>query len=104
MKVLLFSVWMCIANLITALVGAGSFRLLWGWFLARDYGSGPSLGAWYGASMIAGLIVYAWSPRRVDESDSELGKIVNNSVGMWLFFGLALAVARCVGWCFGWLP
>lgn len=59
-----------VAVLLMPFVGmlrALTYRLLWGWFLAPQYGEGPSLQAWFGLGILFTLIAF-----RRDSSGEEL--------------------------------
>lgn len=78
-----------------------AYRLLWGWFLAPQYGDGPTLQAWFGVGVLYTLISY-----RKDESEGDLKHPVRYmfervflDVMMLGAMMLAAAMARVVwGW------
>lgn len=41
---------------LTGIVRALAFRLMWRWFLAPQYGEGPSLRAWFGIAVLHAMI------------------------------------------------
>ena len=42
----------------TGMVQALAYRLLWGWFLAPQYGEGPTLQTWFGVGVLYSLIAF----------------------------------------------
>ena len=49
--------WFCISVLAGAFLRAWSLSLLWRWFETPQYGLGPSMGAWFGLSMIVEVVI-----------------------------------------------
>lgn len=89
-----------------ALAAGAAFRLLWGWFVAAEYGPGPSIGAWVGISTILGLIVHnhgAQVSDRRDKSDASASSVIGVVIGRLAAIGVILVVARFVGAVFGWI-
>ena len=86
-----------------AIAMASTLRLLWGWFLSPQYGAGPSLAAWYGASTIFGLSIgLALSGYGVKSEERTFAKscggIVGGMIGMLLVIGMCWCVGSVLGW------
>lgn len=104
-KLSMLAVVAAISSPVTALIGCAACRLLWGWFLAAEYGDGPSNGAWFGVSTILGMIVQASTPRKTGDGsqDTTLSSLVGSIATRWATIGLVLVVARFVGAVCGWI-
>ncbi len=89
---------------VTAIISAKSMSILWDWFVLRDYGAGPSLAGWFGISTILGAAV-STSLVGVTRDKSEvdpISSVVSRAVGMWIGFGVMLAMAWVVGFALHW--
>jgi hypothetical protein len=106
MKTLGIFAWIAISSLVTALIQAAALRRLWSWFVAAEYGPGPSLGAWFGIATILGLIVGMAAPLRAadkEPADEMTRRAVVHTLSRWLAYGLVLVTARLVGSALGWV-
>jgi len=108
MKVLGMFTWIAISSLVTALVQSWTMQCLWRWFIAREYGVGPSLGAWFGIAIIGGLTLRTQVSGGRGREDRSADQIIKASVvatGVrWLECLLVLAVTWCIGSVLGWIP
>lgn len=91
---------------ISALIQAKAMSKLWEWFVARDYGTGPSMAAWYG---LAGVFSLAITPsllgmtkEKKDES-KPIESVLSRAIGMWIGTGLLLCFAWFVGFLLHWV-
>lgn len=92
---------------ITAIIGAKSTSKIWEWFVARDYGPGPSLAAWFGISeIIAMLLAMALLHVARKESDRNANPfmtVIGQTLGMWMGFALILVFAWVTGFALHWV-
>lgn len=92
---------------ISALVGAGTMSKLWEWFVARDYGSGPSMSAWFGISEIASVVLATAllnvTREKRGSSDSPFMAVIGQAVGMWVGMALILGIAWVTGFALHWV-
>ena len=102
MKALGIFAWIAISTLVSALLNSWTMATLWRWFAAVQYGSGPSLGAWFGLAVIARLALQG-VPDFQSAADTPWSKVVKNKVMAWLFVLFTLGVAWCVGAVVGWI-
>lgn len=97
--------WICFSAMISALIQAWTITKLWTWFVAAEYGPGPSMGAWYGISIILGLIV-GMAILKIDSKDEPWDVViktsVNSSIIKWGSCLLLLAICWAVGSFLGW--
>ncbi len=109
MKALAIFTWFAIASLVNALIQAAVLHRLWSWFVAHEYGPGPSLGAWFGIATILGMIVGMATPMRgraadrTESIDETIRRGVTATVARWIGCGVALVFAWCVGSALGWV-
>lgn len=104
MKTLGLLAWMCISAIGSGLVETSVASRLWLWFVAREYGPGPSLGAWFGIVTVVSMI-QSRSRSSAQEEDPipTLGKLVQTTVMRWMLCGLILALAWLTGTICGWI-
>jgi hypothetical protein len=109
MKILGMFVTIAIFSIFTGVIEAAMLSKLWAWFVAAEYGSGPSYGAWFGISMILGTIVQTATPMRspsgkeTDDLDDLIKKMVGKQIGLWFGCFMSLALAWVTGAAMGWL-
>lgn len=98
--------WIYISSLVTSVIQAEVIHKLWAWFAARDLGSGPSVGAWFGIAAIITLIVRQANAAD-DDKDKTLDQVIRRSVvaslGQWMGCVMLLGMAWAIGATFGWL-
>lgn len=101
MKKLLATVVVALAIApIAGLIEAFTYSTLWRWFVARQYGHGPSYPVWYGLAMILGLIVH--NTRR-QGAEKGAKAIITTTIAVWIVYMLILGLAYLTGSIFGWL-
>lgn len=89
-----------------AFVTSWTMSKLWTWFEAKAYGGGPSIGQWYGISLIFGLLL---APAIMEvardkvEQDSVIETVIGRSLGVIVGCLIVLGVAWCVGSVTGWM-
>ncbi len=91
---------------LSALIQAWAMSKLWVWFVAADYGAGPSLSAWYGLAVIfslpLGLVMHDVT-RKKDESAGPWLRVIGTAVGAWLGILMVLGAAWLTGTFLGWI-
>lgn len=102
MKALGFVAWICLASIVSAVIDTAVANRLWLWFVARDYGHGPSLGAWFGLVTIIRLVQMTGKSSSQKEPQP-IGGIVGPAITRWLLCGLVLALSWVVGVTCGWI-
>lgn len=96
--------WIVVSSMVSALVQSWMMQCLWRWFLAREYGHGPSMGAWFGIATIVGFVVRKNASSVVKVEDQTVDEIVKETTTMWLACLVILGIAWCVGSFMGWVP
>jgi len=101
--------WIAVSSLATALIQSWMMQCLWRWFLAREYGHGPSMGAWFGVATITGFVVHKSTRNGTKtEDDKSIDELVwdgvRETVGLWIGCVIILGIAWCVGAFMGWGP
>jgi len=100
-------VWTALAIPIGSFLEAWSASKLWSWFCSMQYGAGPSIGVWFGVLSIADLVIlgvfHTKNSKGVDKSAPEVGAVIGDSLGRWLFMGMLLVTAWGTGIVFGWI-
>lgn len=89
-----------------AIVEASTFQALWSWFAASQYGSGPSLGAWFGVAVIFGValnIALVNVPREKNDPTKILLELVTRNVEIWIGCACVLASSWITGHLLGWV-
>lgn len=101
--------WVVIHTLAAALVQSAVLGRLWEWFLAHEYGPGPSPGAWFGLATILNLMIGMAVPMRErirdrsEPSGQLLRRMMTHSLASWASCGVVLGFAWCVGSAMGWV-
>ena len=93
---------------VTSMIQATVLGKIWAWFAAAEYGSGPSKGAWFGISIILGLIISMSQSRNYDiDGDFSYNKYLKHTVirwaGQWIGCACLLGLCWFTGSIFGWL-
>jgi hypothetical protein len=83
----------------SGMVRALAFRLLWGWFLAPQYGDGPTLRAWFGVSILITLLTY-----RLDSTSgkSSVSSVITNTFVHFFMLGSIIVAATMARFVWGW--
>jgi hypothetical protein len=102
MKALGITTWTLGAIIIGALVNSWAMSTLWRWFVAVQYGHGPSMGAWFGLAAIARLVTTQTRVRDPDR-DADWSEIVKAQVSWWLLVLVMVGTAWLVGIVTGWM-
>lgn len=96
-------------SMIIVFVQAWAFSTLWSWFVAPQYGSGPTYPAWFGLSLIAGTVIGTVlvrsdiSRREKDDDDDDLSRGILVGVGIILAYFFVVGWSWVVGQIAGWL-
>lgn len=92
-------------NLVLAMgancVLAWTVHKLWGWFCASTLGAGPSIGAWWGITIIASLIM-SINLINVQKTETKKSHTWEKPVGLVLGCLVTLAIAWLFGTILGW--
>jgi hypothetical protein len=91
-------------GLVSTLLHAWAATVLWSWFVAAQYGRGPSLGAWCGLIAIAQMAV-VWPSTRDLLRDDGMGVSdhVFAAIYRWVVVLLTLGLLWCLGAAAGWI-
>src|SRR5512142_1340398 len=76
MKALGILTWIVVSSLISALIQSWMMQCLWRWFLAHEYGHGPSMGAWFGIATIVGFVVRRNASSTTKTEDQPLDEFI----------------------------
>jgi hypothetical protein len=92
---------------VVGLISAWAMSKMWLWFLSGQYGSGPSIGAWYGVFAIYSFLNMS-SNSSGKSGDNRSGESSESSVITGILMSQItyftfLAVAFGVGSVFGWV-
>lgn len=114
MKAFALLAWFLCSALAGAVMEAFTLHQLWTWFCAREYGAGPSMGAWYGIAAITGLMLFLAkpAPTKKDEAEaadaSNYGAVLVRSVSVWFsrwfVVAIGMGVTLAFGTMIGWIP
>lgn len=89
----------------TGMVYALACRLLWGWFVAPQYGDGPTLETWFGVSALYGVIVAIGQARHDSAKplpSGVIGYVVKSATTGLMLLGVAIAAAAMARVIWGW--
>lgn len=104
MKVLGVLTWLVMAVLGSAMLNSWALSKLWLWFVSAQYGSGPTLAAWFGLAQIAQLVLVRDDlSKSTDGEDGAITKMVSGTIGRWIGVLLALGVSWLCGIAIGWV-
>jgi hypothetical protein len=88
----------------TGIVRALVFRLMWSWFLAPQYGEGPTLQTWFGIGVLHGMIFTL--PRAQEKPDTlpknVIRHVIENIITGLLLLGLMIVAAAMARIIWGW--
>lgn len=94
-----------VGTLLSPFVGmlrALTCRLFWGWFIAPQYGEGPSLKTWFGIGILIPLIKVHQEATTKEPAEHPVWRMIESTVIGVLMLGgtiVAAAMARVVwGW------
>lgn len=111
MKIIGVFVCVAICTIFSSLIQAAALGKLWFWFMAAEYGPGPSMGAWFGVASILGLILTSAQPAKSKSSDKvsdeSLDTLIKDMflkwIGTWLGIAGLLGLCWVTGLILGWL-
>ena len=104
MKLLGILTWLIVSIIGSALLNSWALAKLWTWFVAVQYGAGPSFGAWFGLAAIARLVLASHEIPKSDDDDVDATKLVAATLRAWAFTLIAVGLSWIVGAVAGWLP
>lgn len=81
---------------VCALVTAWGAGVVWDWFLLAEFGKGPSAAAWFGVSLIAGLMLHGVARKAAPEDSGVIATITILTIGHVLAVLMCLASAYVV--------
>jgi hypothetical protein len=83
---------------------AATLSTVWRWFIAPQYGNGPTYSAWYGISLLVSVMfLYSFSSiAKSDEIKGKWGEVMRVAI-LLLALPILLGLSWCVGQLFGWL-
>lgn len=92
---------------LTSLFNAKAMSTIWSWFVARDYGVGPSEAAWFGLSSILSVaLIPIFLGLKGQEDDSNAGpiaKVVIRHIVIWVILLIGLGMSWLTGQAFSWI-
>lgn len=93
----------------TSIVQALAVRLMWTWFLAPQYGDGPTLRAWFGVIVVFDLFTISLTTSIQRTRSTPLPKniivhIIESSITHLFLFGIVIATAAISRDLWGWSP
>ena len=98
--------WFCVSSVVSALVHAWAMTKIWSWFVMAEYGTGPSMGAWFGISAILTLIISAATSTlqtKTDSGKNYFADMIISSISRWLGCFVMLFIVRGTGSVLGWV-
>lgn len=104
MRALGILTWVLVTSVLSVIVQAVAFRQLWTWFVAYEYGVGPSLGAWFGIATILRLMLKLSeldpTPRNVEPWNAERStkQVIFQWIGIVMVLGSAWSIGSVLGW------
>lgn len=75
---------------------------VWWSFLSLQYGDGPTVGAWFGISLIVGAIMTSVTTVSDGGNPPTASSIITRSLSRWVFLACALLMAMFAGALAGW--
>lgn len=107
MKHLMAIVFAFALSPITALVSSATMSKLWDWYVARDYGSGPSFAAWFGLNTILVLGVapalMSIAREKKEDKNTPMLDVFGRAFAVWVLMGIMLLSAWCTGQLLSWI-
>ncbi len=103
MKIFGMISWIVTSALISALLNSWALSVLWRWFVAAEYGHGPSPGAWFGIATIARLAIYTLPTKKKGERNDDLEWLVGQQFVWWALVLITLGTSWIVGASIGWI-
>lgn len=100
--VVLAALVVAILSPFTGMLHALTFRLLWSWFLAQQYGEGPTLRTWFGISAITSLLAGIRHAESKNSGESLSAMIANSVFVSALLLGVVIATGAVARMIWGW--
>lgn len=94
-----------LTNIVTVLLEVHLFSHVWSWFLAEQYGPGPTLAAWFGLATVLTVIVNTCllaHPTEKSENDP-VTHVITRSLGTWIGLVVVYVLTWCTGSLLGWV-
>jgi hypothetical protein len=85
----------------TGMLRALAYRLLWSWFLAPQYGEGPTLQTWFGIGVLYSLFSFRQA-RAGELPKNVVWHAVENAIVGLLVLGTAIVAAAMARVVWGW--
>ena len=85
----------------TGMLRALTYRLLWNWFLAPQYGEGPALQTWFGIGVLYSLFSFHQA-RSGELPKNVVWHVVENAIVGLLVLGTAIVAAAMARVVWGW--
>lgn len=101
MKKIRILLWIMFAMCSGSLLQAAIIAKLWSWFLYAQYGKGPTLGGWFGISVILNILTRHLMPQ--ESEDMDLKDIVIITIARWCLLAVTALFALGIGAVFGWV-
>lgn len=92
-------------GLFSAVVQAWCMSVVWRWFVAPQYGAGPTLAVWFGLTIILRMMIAASTMRlkKAEPEHSPLYDAFTDSLAIIFAFLMTLGLAWITGSIVGWL-
>lgn len=85
------------------------YSRVWNWFIAQQYGPGPSYESWYGIGVLTSLVMAVCLlgiPKRGEgdtSTDDQMEDFLKRSVMFYVVMAGMLGFCWCVGQVLGWI-
>ena len=99
LSLILLVLAVCLADAI--LTGLFAYQVWWS-FLSLQYGDGPTIGGWFGISLIVGAIMTSVTTVSDGGSLPTVSSIITRSLSRWVYLAAALILAMFAGALAGW--
>lgn len=93
--------WILLAIPAGVLIRTFVLSRLWFYFLSRQYGTGPTMGGWFGLSVISTLMTVSLAKEKKNEADGL--DVVKDTLKFWAGQLIILGAALGVGSMFEWV-
>lgn len=87
---------------VLAALKAWTAATVWRWFLAEQFGPGPSIGAWFGIMAIAWLVLHGVATQKPDKDQSPIAIVATHATAAVLVCFGTLATTWAFGAITGW--
>jgi hypothetical protein len=86
----------------TGMLRAVVYRLLWGWFLAAQYGAGPTLAAWFGIGLLMSMLTVKFDSSESTGKPVTIGAVLETAFAGALWQGTIIVAAVLARGIWGW--